>query len=269
MKYIPVQIFNKKKDEGDLSITLCQRGDLRVVVKAARAGSSNEESLLREAQNNLRLPLTQYTVLMTKMVEAYENMPPLVHHTLDPTDIMDTFSYLVFPYSPGSMSLLDFLVYLIGNKIDMPVEAQNSIVLQLIELVEYLHGAGFAHNDIKPDNVLVTVNPEDGSIRLKLIDLADMTPLDNIGRSSPGTTEFMAPERLRKREHGAEKTDIFSLGAVILTLLYLEFPFGGGSSCYNSASYLRYAREMSAKGSCDQSVFLSRFTMNSSFVRPS
>jgi hypothetical protein len=31
--------------------------------------------------------------------------------------------------------------------------------------------------------------------------------------------------------HGAEKTDIFSLGAVILTVLFLEFPFGGGANC--------------------------------------
>jgi hypothetical protein len=129
MKYIPFRLFNPKKDEGPLSITLCRRGDLRVVVKAARAGSATEVSLLREAANNLLLQPSRYVVLMNKMVKAYDNMSPLIHHTLDPNDIMDRYSYIVSPYEEGSMSLMDFLLFLLKNSIRISFAAQISIVL--------------------------------------------------------------------------------------------------------------------------------------------
>jgi serine/threonine protein kinase len=47
--------------------------------------------------------------------------------------------------------------------------------------------------------------------------------------------------------HGAEMTDMFSLGATILTMLFLEFPFGDRKSCLESPHYLKYFSESSSQ----------------------
>ena len=106
------------------------------------------------------------------------------------------------------------------------------IMEQLLLVLDFFQKKKIVHRDIKPDNILITVAAE-GVIRLKFIDFADMTILSLVAGwvRPPGTKEFMAPERASQMMHAAEKTDIFSLGATIMTMLYLNFPFGKGHGC--------------------------------------
>jgi serine/threonine protein kinase len=60
-------------------------------------------------------------------------------------------------------------------------------VLQLIDIIDKLHTEGFSHNDIKPDNILVIPSEKDLSVKLVLIDLAEMETLDHESTKSPGT----------------------------------------------------------------------------------
>ena len=82
---------------------------------------------------------------------------------------------------------------------------------------------------------------EEGSIRLKLIDLADLTSLDHKGFDFYGTEDYMSPERFKCQDHLAGPADMFSLGSTLLTVLFREFPFGGGKvNCSEHAEYEAY-----------------------------
>ena len=72
-----------------------------------------------------------------------------------------------------------------------------------------MHGAGFIHCDLKPNNILI--NP-DGNI--KIIDLGQGCKIGTIKSRIQGTPDYIAPEQVR-RQRLDYRTDIFNLGATM------------------------------------------------------
>ena len=103
---------------------------------------------------------------------------------------------------------------LIGNG---PVshETAKSIVLQLCDAVSYIHRKQVLHNDLKPENVMVT---REGNV-VKVIDfsLAD-SPSMARGHIPAGTQGYAAPEVVDGGKPSV-RSDIYSLGKVLSLLL--------------------------------------------------
>lgn len=72
-----------------------------------------------------------------------------------------------------------------------------------------MHAAGFAHADIKPNNILLT---RDG--HLKVIDYGQSCPLGTAKDRVQGTPDYMAPEQVH-RQPIDQRTDVFNLGATM------------------------------------------------------
>lgn len=102
---------------------------------------------------------------------------------------------------------------------------------QLLGALEYAHGAGVVHGDLKPANVLVETRAEQPWVRLHDFGLAwhFSRPLDDCSRdqrivSQPppgcGTPGYMAPEQILGlcRAVGAS-TDLYALGCIVYRLL--------------------------------------------------
>lgn len=99
------------------------------------------------------------------------------------------------------------------------------IIIQAARGLQYAHGKGVVHRDIKPGNMVQT---SDGVV--KIVDLGLVQVTENIEwtRSNKtvnltndgifGTVDFMAPEQARDFASTDPRSDIFSLGA---TLFYL------------------------------------------------
>ena len=59
-------------------------------------------------------------------------------------------------------------------KLNLSDEKKQALIHQFIQNIEHLHSLGFTHGDLKPDNVLVTM--EDDSVQLHILDILDFSP---------------------------------------------------------------------------------------------
>lgn len=92
---------------------------------------------------------------------------------------------------------------------------RDKVFSQILEAVGYLHKKGITHNDIKPDNILITNNGNN----LKLIDFGMSDDDTHFLLKTPGfTAAYAAPELLAQRKTDA-RSDIYSIGAIMTVLL--------------------------------------------------
>ncbi len=91
-----------------------------------------------------------------------------------------------------------------------------SIIKQLLDAIEISHSNGIIHRDINPNNIMLT---EDKNV--KLIDFGICKINDMINSATVyklGTNAYSAPEVHQHSENATEKSDLYSLGAVIYYL---------------------------------------------------
>lgn len=128
---------------------------------------------------------------------------------------------LVFEYVSGC-SLKD---YLYSRSLKRIEEGQGiSIMSQILGCVEYLHGMGICHRDLKLENILIDENH-----LIKLVDFGFSTYILNNKKVQLycGTFYYMAPEVLLNKESVGPPIDIWACGVLIYVLLTGTFPFKG------------------------------------------
>ena len=101
-----------------------------------------------------------------------------------------------------------------------------SLVRELAEALDFAHSRSVIHRDLKPSNILLT---EDGHAKIADFGIAklNLSELTVYGQIL-GTPAFMSPEQLNGRRVDG-RSDLFSLGAILYTLLTGHRPFQGNS----------------------------------------
>lgn len=129
--------------------------------------------------------------------------------------------YLVTEYLRGCT--LSHLIWLHKR---LPEPDALKIAGLVCEALQYLHSRGVVHRDLKPSNIMLC---RDGTIRLMDFGIASSSFSQRItlgGGLSPaiGTPDYMAPEQVTNRGTD-ERTDVYSLGAVLFEMLTGVMPF--------------------------------------------
>ena len=130
--------------------------------------------------------------------------------------------YIVMEYVKGQT--LDRLMQSVGL---LPVSDTLKIASRICDALEYMHNHGVIHRDLKPSNIMLC---DDGSLRIMDFGIAKKEAMRRItfGGFSPtmGTPDYMAPEQI-KGKRGDQRTDIYSLGAILYEMLTGQVPFQG------------------------------------------
>ncbi|MDA1049007.1 MAG: serine/threonine-protein kinase [Planctomycetota bacterium] len=101
------------------------------------------------------------------------------------------------------------------------------IGIEVCQALKHAHDHGIIHRDLKPANLLRTPDRQIKLLDFGIAKLFGATHLTADG-SVVGTADYMAPEQAEGRPV-SNRTDLFSLGAVMFTLLTRRPPFSGGS----------------------------------------
>jgi len=95
---------------------------------------------------------------------------------------------------------------------------------QILRALQYIHGQGYLHCDVKPMNVLVLRDPEDGKLTAKVLDFGLAMAIPRSSMTARGTFSYMAPEWLDGGVPGTY-TDIYSTGIMFYQSTYGKLPF--------------------------------------------
>ena len=109
----------------------------------------------------------------------------------------------------------------------LPLETALQLTVELADALDCAHGQGVVHRDLKPANILIT---EDGRAKIADFGVAKLN-LSNHTLSGRvlGTPAFMSPEQLNGDAVDG-RSDLFSLGVILYTVLTGYRPFQGNSA---------------------------------------
>ena len=187
-----------------------QRDGERMVVKLMKSGSAAAER-------------SQYFLMEMQLLQkmSHPNVVPI-------TDTGEAQGVLFFamPFLDGE-TIRQRLVRCGA----LPVSDAVRIALDLANALAHVHSHGIVHRDVKPENVLLSPN---GAI---LLDFGHARAPGTMraGESGDGrkfivgTANYVSPEQVAGRRVADSRSDLYSLGCVLLEMLTGVVPFSAGS----------------------------------------
>jgi serine/threonine-protein kinase len=159
-----------------------------------------------------------------------------VARVFDVGTLDDETPYIVMEHLEGSD-----LATVVSERQKLPVGETVDYVLQACEAVAEAHALGMVHRDLKPANLFLAVGAG-GTKTLKVLDFGVSKVLDDRAGApgdsprggdlthegmSLGSPGYMSPEQITSARDVDERSDIFSLGALLYRLVAGTTPYRG------------------------------------------
>ena len=190
-------------------------------------GRHSDEATARSQGGDVALKVLHAHLLRHSEAKSrFEAEAQLGRHLSHPgiVRVLDVFS------QPGAVAFAMELVtgrslsQVIGRETGpIPWVRAEAMIVQLLDVVQYLHEQGLVHRDIKPDNILV-----DSDGKLTLIDLGiAKNSGSGVTRTGlgMGTIDYMAPEQHADAKSVDARADIYALGMTLYEMLAGRLPW--------------------------------------------
>src|SRR5260370_40847794 len=133
-----------------------------------------------------------------------------------------TRPYIVTEYLEGKP-----LSTVLNEMRPLPIQDAVQIASYICGALAHMHENKVVHRDLKPQNIMIC---EDGTLRIIDFGIAKSTEMRRLTFAgftpAMGTPDYMAPEQV-KGKRGDERTDIYSLVAVLYEMTTASCPFEG------------------------------------------
>ena len=188
-----------------------ERDGERMVVKLMKSGAAAVER-------------SQYFLLEMQLLQrmSHPNVVPI-------TDVGEAQGILYFamPFIEG-----ETMRQRLARDGAFPVSDAVRIALDLARALAHVHSHAVVHRDVKPENVLLSPN---GAILLdfghaRAPSLMSASESRDAKRYIVGTANYVSPEQVAGRRVADSRSDLYSLGCVLLEMLTGVVPFSGGSA---------------------------------------
>jgi serine/threonine-protein kinase len=107
----------------------------------------------------------------------------------------------------------------------LPLGLALTLLAQVADALQFAHGAGVVHRDVKPANIFVTADGTAKLIDFGIATLAGGTEITRPG-TMIGTPAYSAPEQIRGEPVDLQ-ADVFAFGVVAFEVIAGRRPFGG------------------------------------------
>ncbi len=189
-------------------------GGMGSVFRAADRLTNRRVALKRVAIQNTRN--TEERTLRLALAQEFRILASLRHPNI--ISVLDygfeqAAPYFTMDYLEESSTLLDA-----GD--GRPLVEQVSLIIAVLQALDYLHRRGILHRDLKPANVMV-----DQQGQVKVVDFGLSVARERAASGEvAGTLAYLAPEVLQGRA-ASEASDLYAVGLLAYELILGRYPF--------------------------------------------
>ncbi|MGN1002294.1 MAG: Stk1 family PASTA domain-containing Ser/Thr kinase [Oscillospiraceae bacterium] len=99
-------------------------------------------------------------------------------------------------------------------------------ITQIAKALSHAHGKGIVHRDIKPQNIMITL---DGAVKVADFGIAYLESAQAAEQAAVGSVHYVSPEQAKGQSVDA-RSDIYSLGVVMYEMLTGKLPYVGDNA---------------------------------------
>jgi len=184
--------------------------DRHVAVKVLRSELSNDSQFIERFKREMKI-LAGFQHPNIVQIFTASDEPPL---------------YYVMEFIGNVKNESRTLAHLLEEKGKLDEATVQRLSLQMTNALHSAHLKGIIHRDIKPQNILLTNNGQAvkvcdfGIARVKSAKESSESHQSMTRTGSPmGTLDYMAPEQIADAKNADERSDVYSLGAVLYRML--------------------------------------------------